>query len=92
MPFKDKSLERSIRLIECILIPRILYLCQTWSKISKNQIKQLENIQKGALTIINCLPISTPYKGILYECGLKPMKHRIKERRLTYLHKILNMK
>ena len=91
MPFKEKSLEISIRLIECILIPKILYACETWSKISKSQIKQLENIQKDALTIINCLPFSTPYQGILYECGLKPMKYSIQEKRLTYLHKILNM-
>ena len=91
MSFKEKSLEICIRLIDCILIPKILYACQTWSKISKSQIKQLENIQKDALTIINCLQISTPYQGILYECGLKPMKYRIQEKRLTYWHKMLNM-
>ena len=91
MLFKEKSLEISIQLIECILIPKILYACEMWSKISKSQLKQLENIRKDALTISTCLPLSTPYQGLLYECGLKPMKYRIQEKRLTYLHTIVNM-
>lgn len=31
-PLKEKSLEISIRHIECILIPKMLYGCGTWSK------------------------------------------------------------
>ena len=44
------------------------------------QMNLLENIQKDAVTISNGLPASTPYQGLKYECGLKPMKYRIKEK------------
>ena len=85
-------MEICIKLIECILIPKILYGCETWSKIPKKQMKNLESIQKEAVTICNGLPASTPYQGLIYECGLKPMKYRIIEKRLIYLNKILKMK
>ena len=64
---------------------QVLYGCETWSKIPKKQIKKLENIQKDAVTINNGLPASTPCKGMIYECGLKPMKYRIIEK--TFLPK-----
>ena len=32
-----------------------------------------------------------PYDGIVFECGLLPMEFRVKEKRLIYFHKILNM-
>ena len=79
-PFKTKSMEICIKLIECILIPKILYGYETWSKIPKKQMKKLESIQKDAVTICNGLPASTPYQGLIYECGLKPMKYRIIEK------------
>ena len=90
--FKKQGMEISIKLIECILIPKILYGYETWTNISNKMLKELENIQKDAITIINSIPKSTPYKGMLYECGLMPMAYRIKLKRLSYLHKVLNMK
>ena len=72
----------SIKLIECILITKVLYGCETWSNVPKKQMKKLDDIQKDAVTISNGLPASTPYKGMIYECGLKPMKYRIIEKRL----------
>ena len=91
-PFKGESMEICIKLIECILIPKVLYGCETWSNIPKKQMKKLEDIQKDAVTISNGLPASTPYKGMIYECGLKPMKYRIIEKRHFYLNRILKMR
>ena len=34
-PFKAKSKEICIKLIECIVIRKVLYGCETWSKIPK---------------------------------------------------------
>ena len=59
--------------------------------ISKQQVKDFEKLQKNAVTITNSLPQSMPYDGIVLECGLMPMEFRIKEKRLIYFHKILNM-
>ena len=79
-------------MIEAILIPKVLYACETWTNVTNKQIKSLEKLQKDAVTIINSLPQSTPYDGIVLECGLMPMEFRIKEKRLMYFHKVLNMK
>ena len=36
-PFKTRSMEICIKLIECILTPKVLYGCETWSKIPKKK-------------------------------------------------------
>ena len=89
---KKQSFVISIKLIKAILIPKVLYACETWTNVTNTQIKSLEKLQKDAVTIINSLPQSTPYDGIVLECGLMPMEFRIKEKRLMYFHKVLNMK
>ena len=89
--FKKQSFEISIKLIEAILMPKVLYACETWTNLTKMQINSLEKLQKDAVTIINSLPQSMPYDGIVFECGLLPMEFRVKEKRLIYFHKILNM-
>ena len=42
-------IEVGIKIIETILIPKILYGCETWTNITKQQIDKLEKIQKDAL-------------------------------------------
>ena len=44
-------MEISIKLIESILIPKILYGCETWTNVSKQQLKILEKIPKDAVTV-----------------------------------------
>ena len=85
-------MEISIKLIESVLIPKILYGCETWTNMNKRILKILENIQKDAITLITSIPKSTPYQGVLYQSGLMPMGFPIKLRRLLYLHKLLNVK
>ena len=70
---------------------KVLYACETWTNLTKTQVKDLKKLQKDAVTITNSLPQSLPYDGIVFECGLMPMEFRIKEKRLIYFHKILNM-
>ena len=72
-------------------MPKVLYACETWANLTKKRVKDLEKLQKDAVTISNSLPQSMPYDGIILECGLMPMEFRIKEKRLIYFHKILNM-
>ena len=72
--FKKQSFAISIKLIEAILMPKVLYACETWTKLTKKQIKDLEKLQKDAVTIINSLLQSMPYDGIVLECGLMPME------------------
>ena len=90
--FKKQKIEITLKLIETILIPKILYGCETWTNISKQQLKTLEKMQKDAVTKTNSIPSTTPYQGITYECGLMPITYRIKMKRLVYLRKMIKMK
>ena len=68
-------------------MPKVLYACETWTNVTNKLFKDLEKLQKDAVTIINSLPKSMSYDGIVLECGLMPMEFRIKEKRLIYFHK-----
>ena len=84
-------IEVGIKIIETILIPKILYGCETWTNITKQQIDKLEKIQKDALQRIFNIPRTTSRFGLYFECGILPIEHRIIIRKLMYLKKILNM-
>ena len=72
-------------------LSRILYGCETWTNITKQQIDKLEKIQKDALQRIFTIPRTTSRFGLYFECGSLPIEQRIIIRKLMYLKKILNM-
>ena len=43
--------------------------------MSKQQLNTLEKIQKDAVTKTNSISSTTPYQGIIYECGLMPITY-----------------
>ena len=59
-----------IELIECLLIPRILYGCEAWINISNKQYGILERLQNDAVIITTPIRNTTLYEGITYGCGL----------------------
>ena len=61
--FKKQSFAISIKLIDAILMPKVLYACETWTNLTKKQMKDLDKLQIDAVTIINSLPQSVPYDG-----------------------------
>ena len=66
-------IEVGIKIIETILIPKILYGCETWTNIAKQQIDKLEKIQKDALQRIFTIPRTTSRFGSYFECGILPI-------------------
>ena len=74
-----------------ILIPKLLYGCETWTGMSTEQLRKLEKVQKDDLTKLFALPRITPLFGILFECGILPIEYKIKIRKLVYWHKLLNL-
>ena len=63
-----------IKIIEAILIPKILYGCETWTNITKQQIDKLEKIQKDALQRIFTIPHRTSRFGLYFECGMPSLQ------------------
>jgi len=55
-------------------------------------VQKLETIQGKIIKSIWNVPNSTPYYGILKECGIWPIEDRINERKLMWYHNLLNSK
>ena len=52
---KKQSFATSIKLIEAIFDANSS-VCETWTHVTNKEIKDLERLQKDAVTIINSLP------------------------------------
>ena len=81
-----------IELYEAVFIQILIFNCQSWSHITKQNMLALERMQLKFLKLILWLPLSTPNVFIFLEYGVLPMEHEIQRRRITYLHHILNLK
>ena len=80
-----------IKLYQTTILPALLYGCETWY-ISREDIKELTDIQFTIIRTILKLPISTPKPALLGEIGEFPIELNIEERKLMYLHKAFTSK
>ena len=79
-----------LKLFETCLMPALLYGMESWKKLSKAEVQQLEKIQGKALKRIFSLPITTLYIGLIIETGVWPAEQRINYRSLMLYHNIIN--
>ena len=80
-----------IKLYQTTTLPVLLYGCEIWY-ISRDDIKELTNIQLTIIRTILKLPISTPKPALLGDIGEFPIELNIEERKLMYLHKAFTSK
>ena len=80
-----------IKLYQTTILPALLYGCETWY-ISREDIKELTDIQFTIIRTILKLPVSTPKPALLGEIGEFPIELNIKEKKLMYLHKAFTSK
>ena len=71
-------------------MPALLYKMESWNKLSKAEIQNLEKIQGKALQRIFNLSITTPYIGLIIEAGVWPAEQRINYSSLMLYHNIIN--
>ena len=70
-----------IELYQRTILPALLYGCETWY-ISREDIKELTDIQFTIIRTIVKLPISAPKPALLGEIGEFPIELSIEERKL----------
>ena len=70
-----------IKLYQTTILPALLYGCETWY-ISREDIKELTDIQFTIIRTIVKLPISAPKPALLGEIGEFPIELSIEERKL----------
>ena len=68
----------------------LLYRLETWGKIDKDEMNEIEMIQGIALKKIFNLPISTSYIGLIMETGTRPANQRIQYSIIMVQQNIMN--
>ena len=82
--------EIALLLRESMLINGILTNAQIWYGLTESEIKSLETIDKIFLKSILKTKSSVCYEALFLELGILPLGIIIKERRVKYLHYLVN--
>ena len=87
--FGSKQIEIMLLLYRSVYLPRLIYNCESWSKLTKNDICELQKAQRCYLRSIMEVPGSTPVAATYLELGVLPIEYEIDIRRLCFLWIIL---
>ena len=79
---EDIEIKAAKQYHEGIVLTKLLYNCETWTYLTKNNKEELEKIQNNALKRLLRIPFSTPSMGLLHELNLPTIKARIDKRKL----------
>ena len=77
-------------LYRSVFPPRLLYNCEAWSNLSKNDIKSLQDSQLSYLRCVMEVPKSMPVAALYLELGILPVKYEIEIKQLIFLKRILD--
>ena len=78
-------------LYRSLFVSTVLFNSQTWSRLSKSDLQQLETLQMKMLKKIFRLPSSMCNSFLLLELGALPIIGEIHRRQLGYLHRVLTL-
>ena len=80
----------AIAYYKAIIIPKLLTNSETWNNISPTNMNELEAIQNKSIKRLLRLPQGTPSQALRNELGICDIKTAIFNKKLMYLHKIIN--
>ena len=80
-----------IEIYEVGIVPSLLENCETWVEIKQKTLDTLDKLQSTMYRVILSCPKSTPNGAMLADLGGKLMKYRIQERKLNFIHHLLNL-
>ena len=72
-------------------LPNLLNNCQTWTEISNDSIKQLDDIQNTMYRVLLCVPRTCPLPALCWELGCLQMRYRIAQKKLTFIWHLQNL-
>ena len=92
VPLGRRYFEIGIILRDSLLVSSMLYNSEAWYNITKSELELLESIDRMFLRKLLSTPKGTPKEMLYLEMGCIPFQDLIRERRLRFLHYILNQK
>ena len=89
--FGEKYFQIANTLREATFLSGMLTNADVWYNLHKNEIEQLEQIDRMLLRAVLEVPDSTCVESLYLELGLIPIHIIIKARRVNYLHYLAKM-
>ena len=90
IPFGKYFFEVAIILRNSLLVSSVLCNCEAWYNITRAELEYLETVDVMLLRKILNAPRATPKEMLFLELGCMRLRDIIKQRRLLFLHYILN--
>ena len=85
------SLHILLLLYQAVFLASVLFNSQTWTRLTKSDLKKLLTIQLKYLKRTMHAPNSTPNVSVFLELGVLPITYEIDKRKLVFLHHILTL-
>ena len=92
IPFGDFYFEIGVLLRNALLVSSMLCNSEAWWNVTKTELDLLETIDVKFLRNMLKVPKSTPKEMLFLETGCIPFRDLIQQRRILFLHHILNEK
>ena len=86
----NKRIEVGLKLLQSVIIPTIISGAETWTKLTKTEEEEINNIQTQFLTRLLKVPGSTPKCALLKEMGLMKVMHVANQRKIEYYMELHN--
>ena len=75
--FGQQQIEMMFLLYKAVFLPRMIYNCESWSKMTSKDIAELQRGQLHYLRSITEAPKSTPIAAVYLEFGVLPIQYKV---------------
>ena len=72
---------------QSVLLPRLIYNCESWSNLTHKDISNLQGAQLNFLRRVMEVPKSTPTAALFLELDILPIQYEIEKRQAVFLKK-----
>ena len=90
IPFGKHFFEVGILLRDSILVSSLLFNAEAWYNLTSTELDLLETVDVSLLKQLLKAPKGTPTEMLYLELGCIPFREIVREKRLRFLHYILN--
>ena len=90
IPFGKHYFEVGIILRDSLLVSSVLFNSEAWYNLTESELDLLETVDLLFLRKLLKAPKGTPKEMLFLELGCLPLREIVRERRLNFLHYILN--
>ena len=88
--FGKRKIENMLVLYKAVFLPRLIYNCEAWSNLDKDDYMMLQNSQLNYLSNVMEVSRAVPIAALCLNLGVLPIRYGTKMRQLFFLKGILN--